>query len=223
MRARSSADKQDDQKGSSRTFTEAARRAQIVGAAIEVIAEVGYTKATFTRIAKQAGLSSTGMISYHFAGKDDLMREVVAEVFRVADGYMVPRIEAQPTGAGRLRAYIESNIELIGEFPKHLPAAVEVLANLRGEDDSMREFCAAMDSLVDMHTHLIRESQKAGEFGEFDPRVMALAIRGAIDSVVTRAAKDPDFDAVACGRELADLFDRATRKDTRQDTGKDNR
>ncbi|MCC3774171.1 TetR/AcrR family transcriptional regulator [Streptomyces sp. UNOB3_S3] len=211
MRARSSAGKQEDG-GASRTFTEAARRAQIVGAAIEVIAEVGYAKATFTRIAKQAGLSSTGMISYHFAGKDDLMREVVAEVFRVADGYMVPRIEAQTTAAGRLRAYIESNIELIGEFPKHLPAVVEVLANIRGEDSSMREFCAAMDSLVDMHTHLIREAQKAGEFGEFDPRVMALAIRGAVDGVVSRAAKDPDFDAVACGRELADLFDRATRK-----------
>lgn len=212
MRARNSSAKQEAE-GASRTFTEAARRAQIVEAAIEVIAEVGYAKTTFTRIAKQAGLSSTGMISYHFAGKGDLMREVVAEVFRVADGYMVPRIEAQTTASGRLRAFIESNIELIGEFPKHLPAVVEVLGNLRGEDASMREFCAAMDSLVDTHTHLIHEAQKAGEFGEFDPRVMALAIRGAIDGVVTRAAKEPDFDAVACGRELADLFDRATRKE----------
>ncbi|MEU3355755.1 TetR/AcrR family transcriptional regulator [Streptomyces sp. NPDC037389] len=214
MRARNSAAKQETG-GASRTFTEAARRAQIVEAAIEVIAEVGYAKATFTRIAKRAGLSSTGMISYHFAGKGDLMREVVAEVFRVADGYMIPRIEAQATASGRLRAYIESNIELVGEFPKHLPAVVEVLANVRGEDSTMREFCASMDSLVDMHTHLIHEAQKAGEFGEFDPRVMALAIRGAVDGVVTRAAKDPDFDAVVCGRELADLFERATRKDKR--------
>ncbi|MFF4157756.1 TetR/AcrR family transcriptional regulator [Streptomyces sp. NPDC001678] len=213
MRARNSAAKQEAEGTSSRTFTEAARRAQIVGAAIEVIAEVGYAKATFTRIAERAGLSSTGMISYHFAGKDDLMREVVAEVFRVADGYMIPRIEAQTTASGRLRAFIESNIELIGEFPKHLPAVVEVMGNVRGEDSSMREFCAAMDSLVDTHTHLFREAQKAGEFGEFDPRVMAVALRGAIDGVVSRAAKDPDFDAVACGRELADLFDRATRKE----------
>ncbi|MFD8994129.1 TetR/AcrR family transcriptional regulator [Streptomyces abikoensis] len=222
MRARSGAGKQDGE-GSARTFTEAARRAQIVGAAIEVIAEVGYAKTTFTRIAKQAGLSSTGMISYHFAGKDDLMREVVAEVFRVADGYMVPRIEAQTTASGRLRAFIESNIELLGEFPRHLPAVVEVLGNIRSDDSSMREFCAAMDSLVDTHTHLIREAQEAGEFGEFDPRVMALAIRGAIDGVVTRAAKVPDFDPVACGRELADLFDRATRKDAGKDAGKANR
>jgi AcrR family transcriptional regulator len=61
-----------------RTFTESARRAQIVTAAIEVIAEVGYAKASFSRIAKQAALSSTGMISYHFAGKDDLLTACVA-------------------------------------------------------------------------------------------------------------------------------------------------
>ena len=34
------------------------------------------------------------MISYHFKGKDDLMGEVVAEVMRVAEGYMIPRIAA---------------------------------------------------------------------------------------------------------------------------------
>jgi AcrR family transcriptional regulator len=33
-----------------------------------VIAEDGFAKASFSRIAKHAGLSSTGMISYHFAG-----------------------------------------------------------------------------------------------------------------------------------------------------------
>ena len=63
-----------------RTFTESARRAQIVTSAIDVIAEDGYAKASFSRIAKHAGLSSTGMISYHFAGKDDLITACVAGI-----------------------------------------------------------------------------------------------------------------------------------------------
>ena len=37
-------------------------------AAIETIAQAGYRDATFARIAERAGLSSTGLISYHFAG-----------------------------------------------------------------------------------------------------------------------------------------------------------
>ncbi len=45
---------------------------------------VGYGNTSFARIAKAAELSSTGIISYNFAGKDDLMREIVGEVLRVA-------------------------------------------------------------------------------------------------------------------------------------------
>ncbi|WP_171167816.1 TetR/AcrR family transcriptional regulator [Streptomyces sp. I05A-00742] len=212
MRAKSSEPKQGTPPAADRTFIEAARRAQIVDAAIEVIAEVGYAKASFTKIARQAGLSSTGMISYHFAGKDDLMREVVAEVMRVADAYMRPRIEAHSTASGRLRAHIESNFELLDAYPRHLPAMVEVLTGIRGGSPSAREFTAAMDEMTNTLVDAVRRAQEAGEFGEFDPVTMVLALRGSIDSLVTRAARDPGFDAAAHGRELADLFDRATRR-----------
>ncbi len=46
----------------------------------EVIAELGYPKASYARIAERAGLSSTGLISYHFADKSDLIGEVAASV-----------------------------------------------------------------------------------------------------------------------------------------------
>ncbi|MBZ4319669.1 TetR/AcrR family transcriptional regulator [Streptomyces huiliensis] len=212
MRAKSSGNKQGPGPAADRTFIEAARRAQIVDAAIEVIAEVGYAKASFTRIARQAGLSSTGMISYHFAGKDDLMREVVAEVMRVADAYMRPRIEAHATAPERLRAHIESNFALMNEHPKHLPAIVEVLTGTRGESSSAREFTAATDTMMNSLVEAVRRGQEAGEFGEFDPVTMVYALRGAIDALVARATHDPDFDAAAHGRQLADLFDRATRR-----------
>ncbi|MBC2877217.1 MULTISPECIES: TetR/AcrR family transcriptional regulator [Streptomyces] len=211
MRAKSSEPKQGAAPTADRTFTEAARRAQIVDAAIEVIAEVGYAKASFSRIARQAGLSSTGMISYHFAGKDDLMREVVAEVIRVADAYMRPRIEAHRTAPERLRAHIESNLALLDVYPKHLHAMVEVLTGVRGESPSAREFTAVTDAMLDTLIAAARRGQEAGEFGEFDPATMVYALRGAIDALVMRAAHDPDFDAAAHGRRLADLFDRATR------------
>ncbi|WP_254885390.1 TetR family transcriptional regulator [Streptomyces sp. NA02950] len=72
------------------SFTETGRRAQIVAAAIDIIAEAGYQPGLVRKIAEHAGLSSTGMISYHFHGRDDLMREVVAEVMRLAEGYVRP-------------------------------------------------------------------------------------------------------------------------------------
>ncbi|MEP7024912.1 MAG: TetR family transcriptional regulator, partial [Actinomycetota bacterium] len=50
-----------------RSVTAMARRSQIVTATIDVIAEVGFGQASFARIAERAGLSSTRLISYHFA------------------------------------------------------------------------------------------------------------------------------------------------------------
>src|SRR5262245_43842157 len=95
--------------GENRTFIETARRAQIVAAAIEIIADGGYSAASFARIAERLGISR-GLISYHFAGKDDLMKQVVRDVIEKGMAYMRPRILAGETGPGMLRAYIESNL-----------------------------------------------------------------------------------------------------------------
>lgn len=211
MQARNSADKQRAGRPTKPTFTETGRRAQIVAAAIDVIAEIGYHRASFAKIAEHAGLSSTGMISYHFDGRDDLMREVVAEVMRLAEGYIRPRIEAHESYAARLRASIEGNLDLFAEYPKHLSAITEILANLRGGDPGMVAFLDTTEANLAVQVEQLRKAQRTGEFCDFDPWVMMRAIRAAIDDVVRRATHDPDLDVRAAGRELADLFDRATR------------
>ncbi|MGA5563056.1 TetR/AcrR family transcriptional regulator [Streptomyces platensis] len=210
MQAKNSTAKQKAERKAP-SFTETGRRAQIVAAAIEVIAEAGYHRASFAKIAERAGLSSTGMISYHFDGRDDLMREVVTDVMRLAENCLRPRIEAHESYAARLRASIEGNLDLFAEYPNHLAAIVEILANLRGGDPGMIAFLDATEANLAVQVEQLRKAQRAGEFREFDPWVMMRAIRAAIDDVVRRATHDPGLDVRAAGRELADLFDRATR------------
>lgn len=211
MQARNGTPKQKVGRRDRTSFTETGRRAQIVAATIDVIAEVGYHRASFAKIAERAGLSSTGMISYHFDGRDDLMREVVAEVLRLADGFIRPRIEAHESYAARLRGSIEGNLDLLAEYPNHLAAVVEILGNLRGGDPGMVAFLDTTEANLAVQVEQIRKAQRAGEFRDFDPWVMVRAIRAAIDDVVRRATHDSDLDVRAAGRELADLFDRATR------------
>ncbi|MEU9123027.1 TetR/AcrR family transcriptional regulator [Streptomyces sp. NPDC048506] len=212
MQARNSSAKQNSGRKTGASFTETGRRTQIVAAAIDVIAEIGYHRASFAKIAERAGLSSTGMISYHFDGRDDLMREVVTEVMQLADGYLRPRIEAHESYAARLRASIEGNLDLFAEYPNHLAAIVEILSNLRGGDPGMVAFLDTTEANLVIQAEQLRKAQRAGEFCVFDPWVMMRAIRAAIDDVVRRATHDPDLDVRAAGRELADLFDRATRR-----------
>lgn len=194
-----------------RTFTETARRAQIVAAAIDTIAEVGYAQASMARIAERVGVSK-GVIAYHFAGKDDLVKEVVGEVLSKARDYMVPRITAQSTGPGMLRAYIESNLGFMAEHRHHLVAIVEIARGARDAGGGRLFDSSVLQAGVTALRELLARFQDAGEFRvDFDPQVMAMAIRAAIDAVPPRLAQDPGLDLGHQGRELATLFDLATR------------
>src|ERR1700683_733647 len=162
-----------------RTFVTNARRAQIVGAAIDTVAEVGYAKASLARIAARLAISK-GVISYHFAGKDDLIAEVVTQVLQQARASMQPRIEAQTTGPEMLRAYIESNLQFIRDNPNQLRAIVEIVrANFTGANSP---FSGNRDGAVHILAELLTRFQAAGDFrADFDPSSMAMAIRAAID------------------------------------------
>jgi AcrR family transcriptional regulator len=197
--------------GPGRTFTETARRAQIIAAAIDTIAELGYGQASLARIAETAG-TSKGVILYHFGGKDELIRELVAEVVARGVAYMEPRIEAEPTGAGKLRAYIESNLAFMRENRNHMVAIVEIVLNARAADGSRLYDFAVQDEGVAALQQLLAYFQSTGEFrAGFDPHVMAMAIRAATNAVPAQLARHAALDIGHHARELADLFDIATR------------
>jgi AcrR family transcriptional regulator len=194
-----------------RTVTESARRAQIVAAAIEVIAEVGLAGATFTRIARQAGLSSTGMISYHFAGKDDLLAACTTEIERVTREFMEPRLAAVDGAAARLRAYVEANVELVARHRSAVRALLDILGNARTPDGHPAVESPVVNDRVALFEAQIRAGQHGGEFTAADPHVTALALIGAIDALVSSdAAAGLGADEITRhGRELADLLLRA--------------
>lgn len=190
---------------SATTFTTSGRRSQIVTAAIEVIAENGYANASFSRIARHAGLSSTGLISYHFAGKDDLLAACVTEIEEISSAFMQPRIDAADDYMGQMRAFVESNVALVGEYP----AAVRALIDLVRNAGSSSPAVSGRLTLFEEH---FRAGQEAGVFRTFDPRTMAIALTSALDAVVGTAAADVPEPAELSrlGRELSELCVRAT-------------
>jgi AcrR family transcriptional regulator len=195
----------------SRTFTETARRAQLIAAAIDTIAKLGYGQASLARIAETAG-TSKGVIIYHFGGKDELIRELVAEVVARGVAYMEPQVDAEPTGAGKLRAYIESNLAFMRDNRNHMVAIVEIVLNARAADGSRLYDFAIQDEGVAALQGLLAYFQGTGEFrAAFDPHVMAMAIRAAINAVPMQLARDPALDVGHHAHELADLFHLATR------------
>jgi TetR/AcrR family transcriptional regulator, fatty acid metabolism regulator protein len=192
-----------------RTFIEAARRAQIAAAAIDTIAELGYAGASFARIAERVGISR-GLISYHFADKDDLIKQVVHEAAEQAIAYIRPRVLAESTGPGMLRAYIESNLAFMRDHRNNVIAMIEISRSADGRrifyDDT------AVVNAVGALEHGLSGFQTVGQFRpDFDPHVMAIVIRAAIEAASPRLALDQEFDIDSYSREIVTIFDLATR------------
>jgi AcrR family transcriptional regulator len=190
-----------------RTFTERARRAQIVAAAMETIADVGYARASFARIAKRAGLSSTGLISYHFAGKEELISEVVREVYTAMSGFMSERMRAHTSAPAALRTYIEATIEFIGTHRTQMRALSDIFMHGALDYDDTTEQAA-----VSPIEAILRQGQDDGEFRDFDPKVMATVVQRSVDGLPFLMASVPDLDVDAYAREIVTLFDLATRR-----------
>jgi AcrR family transcriptional regulator len=201
MRAKNTAGKHERQ-----TFTEIARRAQIVEAAIETIAELGYARATFAQIARRAGLSSTGLISYHFADKDELIWQVVITISTAMQEFMAQRMTQQAGAASALRTYIQANAEFIGTHRTQMKAFLDIFLNGGHHYDKTTEL-----TVVSPVEEILRRGQESGEFRAFDTRVMAVVVHRAVDGLPFLLATYPDVDVAAYAREVVTLFDLATR------------
>jgi AcrR family transcriptional regulator len=191
----------------SRSFTDTARRAQIVTAAIETIADLGYRRASFAQIARRAGLSSTGLISYHFASKGELIGEIVSEVVAAIGAFMAKRMADTAGPREALGAYIEGNCQFTAEHRTEMKALLEIFIN-GGFEYGTEDERAALSPIE----QILVAGQAAREFRDFDINVMASLVQRAIDGLPFLLASQPELDIAAYSREVCNVFDLATRR-----------
>jgi AcrR family transcriptional regulator len=199
--------------GRSRTFTEVARREQIVGCAIEVIADLGYPQASIRKIAERVGVAMS-VVLYHFSTKDDLVEAVIEEMYRSALAVLGPAVDAESTATGKLNAYIRASLEYFDTRRVHLVALAELASGYRprsgrrfdqmGLSDDVREQFAALDPTV-----IFILGQRKREFRKFSAESMAIALRAAVNATAEQVMRDPDFDVRGYGEDLVETFGHA--------------
>jgi TetR/AcrR family fatty acid metabolism transcriptional regulator len=199
---------------SGRSFIEEKRRAQIVACAIETIATLGYARASLAQIAERAGISKS-VISYHFAGKEELVEAVLAEIFSTAQAKVRPQIAAESTATGKVHAYINGRIGLLKTHRDHLLAVAEIWVGLRTDDGRLRMGAAEQEPELAALQQIFEQGRRDGEFRPFSTRVMAVSLRQAIDGALLEVAAHPDLDLDDYAAELVALFDHATQPPTR--------
>ncbi|HET6735980.1 TetR/AcrR family transcriptional regulator [Mycobacterium sp.] len=201
---------------SPRTFTGSARRAQIVGCAIEVIAEIGWAQTSIRKIADRVGVAMSAVL-YHFGTKDNLVDAIIEQMYRSALAVVVPAVDAEATQAAKLNAYIRASVEYFDTHRIHLAALTQIGSSYQPSDGrrfdelglspELSQELAALDP-----TAILRVGQDTGEFGDFPVDSMAIALRGAVNAVVEKILRDPDFDARGYAEDLVEIFGRALRR-----------
>ncbi|SEF15532.1 TetR/AcrR family transcriptional regulator [Jiangella alba] len=197
-----------DQK--SRSFIEAARRGQIVQATIETLADVGYAKTSFARIAEQAGISA-GLISYHFDHKAELFQQVVADVNALMDGWITEHIGDAATYREALQRLIEGFVLFCDSHRAHVLALGQVLAGVGGQENG-ELVRSQREQSVGQLEQMLREGQEHGEFRDFSPRFMAVTLLGSLEAISGELFARPGTDVAAYAKELSMTYDLAVRR-----------
>lgn len=169
------------------SFIAGARREQIIKAAIEVLKEIGYVSTSLAKIAKRAKIS-TGLISYHFSGKEDLMNNtlmyLVEQEWTFINGYVVQK----QTASEKLTAFIEANLVYQEKNQTNNIALIEIVFNARTVDHTPYYLLAddEEDLKESLLQEILRQGQETKEFRGFSPQIMSTIIQGAIsESMLT--------------------------------------
>jgi|HubBroStandDraft_1064217.scaffolds.fasta_scaffold00108_29 TetR/AcrR family fatty acid metabolism transcriptional regulator len=195
------------------SFIEAARRAQIIECAIDTIAELGFAHASLAQIAKRASVS-TSVISYYFAGKDELLRAVAAHVVAAGEAFIRPRLDLQSGARAALRSLVAAFVGNFAARPNSVIAIRNIIFAGRG-DLWYPNYPATESRARAAFVRILEWGQRDGVFRPFDVRIVAGIISAILDSIVGRVAADPAFDIDATCREVLEVVDRATRAEPR--------
>lgn len=187
--------------GDSPTFTEQARRRQLIECTIDLISTKGYPATSLSAIAEQAGLSKAAVL-YHFSSKDNLTRATLDQVLEEFTAYVGARVAAEADPRAAVIAYVRAMIGYQQAHRRHVRVITEMLLDDHGgtrlKTPGAHDTAGRWQALAD----LLAAGQRAGSFRPFDVRTVSLAVGGAIDGVIGHWLAHPDLDLDAAADEL---------------------
>ncbi|SIM47180.1 TetR/AcrR family transcriptional regulator [Micromonospora cremea] len=179
------------------TFTERARRGQLIESTIELVADNGYAGTSLAGIAEHAGITKAAVL-YHFPSKDALVRDAYGHVL----GALVSEIAAV-VGAAEVAdgpaAYVRSMIGYLRDHPRHTRMIVEAMSHGDGDHASNARWGPLAE--------IITAAQSARGVRAGDARTIAIIVGGAIDAIVAERLHDPGYDTVTAAERLVQIVD----------------
>ncbi|MFG2628575.1 TetR/AcrR family transcriptional regulator [Streptomyces sp. NPDC048473] len=174
------------------------RRAEILSAALETIAERGYHQSTFQEIAERVGVRP-GVITHYFGSRQNLMTAIV-------DARDMVDAPARTAAGGDVRRLLQQLHRIPGLVKLYVNISAEATDEAHdGHDFFMARYARLRDTLADE----FRQRQAAGVIdADADPAWLARATLALADGLQLQWLYEPGLDA---GGDIETFLDRAAR------------
>jgi len=188
------------------TFTEKARRRQILEVALELFKDNGYDGTSVAAIAKRAEVSR-GVIFYYFDGKRQLGEEVIRHSVRKYSRYVLGRVEKKRTPRTKLIEFVDACLDYIDDHPEDYRVYMDTIGCF-GSTKEKNDIQSAINQRTrEILVGLIKEGQARGELAKLPVNATADIIQGVIDGLQALASVQPDTVSLpACKKLLRKMF-----------------
>src|SRR6185312_8250164 len=147
------------------TFTQTARKAQLVGCATDALAEVGYQQTTVAEVARRAGVSK-GVVTYYFPARDELLWAVVAAIFASVGEHVGSRLENVPP-ARFVAVYLGAWVDYYRTHRREMMAIAELWTSFRDANGRPHLDARTLGSERTLVEAALGAGQADGTLGDF--------------------------------------------------------
>ena len=174
------------------------RRRQLIDATVSVVSRCGYQNASFTAIAREAGVSK-GLLWHYFEDGDDLMRQTVRETLVRVRHTVGEEIDLSAPIPEVIRAAIARAAALLETHGPELRAMQEIAQNQRlGPSE--------LDETHDLQAALFQRGVDEGSLRPIDTHTLAVTYQGAVDAMLAYLGGHPEVDRVGYATTVADIL-----------------
>ncbi|MFB7891113.1 TetR/AcrR family transcriptional regulator [Microbacterium sp. NPDC056044] len=187
-----------------RTFTETARRAQIIAAAIDTVNAIGFHRASLAEIATRARVAKSAIV-YYFSSRDALMLSVVEEVFSRVETAVAAAEVVEGGPAARLGAYARAYLSYVDGHRAEVTAGVEIVVSHRVEDGTPLYLLRDPDD-SSLLRRILREGMDEGAFRRMPLDVAVTLVESLLDVWTSELQRDLEAELGSFGEQIVEFL-----------------
>jgi AcrR family transcriptional regulator len=163
------------------------RRREIVTAALDLLGEGGISAASTTEIAARVGLTQSGLFK-HFKNKEEILRAAMDAIGERVGERVAQAATSGATSPQRLRAVIESYLDVAAELPALTALLFGGESRMEGTVSFLRAAIQArFDRLRDVLEGLLNDGVRSGQIAPtLDVEAAALLLVGVAQTILLR-------------------------------------